>query len=162
MSRVARFVSFSFIAVCIAGSAQAFQCGPEESEEIQFQKASAVIFVRVKSSELVEISRDGEAYEFTIAQYKIIESFKGENTGDGKVIDHPVGPGTGFIGLVSGIYYLFFLLDEANIQGIPIVNICIRKLSTFNPAATGVKARLAILRKLAEQYPTREIIKTPR
>ena len=70
-------------------------------------------------TELVETSFDGHMFSMVRGEYETIETFNGEDSDGGDVLDNPVGIGTGMLAFIPGVYYVFFFVDEAVHLGMP-------------------------------------------
>ena len=138
------------LSLTVALNVYGFQCSENDTDENLFQNSYSVFLAEVIKTELEIISKGNESAKFIKAYYRTIETFKGKKTKDGELLDHPLGYGSGFVGLMPGIYYVFFLEKETTLNGLPMVNICTTKLATLNLDGTEPRKYLEKLRQLKQ------------
>ncbi|WP_154223411.1 hypothetical protein [Marinicella rhabdoformis] len=143
MKKIIATITFSLISSLSFG----FQCGPEKSEKEKFKEAKSVLLFQVVATELKTTEFDGQEVGYSQATYRLIESFKGSEEKEGKVVE-VLGYGTGLVGLIPGIYYLAFLGESNEYAKYPWLTICDVELSTFNIEGTEVEKKLEKIRAL--------------
>jgi hypothetical protein len=153
-------------------AARAFSCLQDESElESLYRKADSVVYVRLLRTELAEVPTDDAyfrngyvlrsepegvsdadvTFSHVRGEYETIETFKGPNSDTGAVVDMPLGIGTGYVGLIPGVYYVFFFFnDETFFDGTPMTNMCWAKPTVF-PERDDVQEYLEEIRALREK-----------
>ncbi|GAB2524101.1 hypothetical protein [Microbulbifer agarilyticus] len=127
MKNIIATITFSLISSFSFG----FQCGPEKSEEEKFRDAESVLLFQVTATELKTTQFDGQELKYSQATYRVIESFKGSQEKEGKVVE-VLGYGTGLVGLIPGIYYLAYVGENNEYARYPWLTICDVEMSTFN------------------------------
>ena len=119
----------------------AFQCPPGQTEATLFQQAESVVFARVIRTELDKLSGPDGEVEIIRATYRQHQTLKGRPPVEGQVFEVP-GYGSGMVGLVPGIYYVFYLAPLREASGMSWVNTCNIGLNTLNPNAKQVREQL--------------------
>jgi len=139
---------FFLLSLAVAVNVYGFQCNDNDTDENLYKNSYSVFLAEIVKTELEIISKGNESAKFVKAHYRTIETFKGKENKEGELLDYPLGYGTGFVGLMPGIYYVFFLEKEATLNGLPMVNICTTKLATLNLEGKEPKKYLEKLRQL--------------
>ncbi len=136
-----------------SGALWAFQCPPDETEEVLVARATQVLLVRITATELVEVTEGGERFELPRSEYRLLEALKGTASDTGYVYDMPVGYGTGFVGLLPGVFYLLVLDQENSHDGVPFVDPCALPIATANLEGTQPRAILKRIRSYLTAAP---------
>lgn len=140
-----RYLLFS--ALLFPCLAQAMSCGPEETLQQRFEKADSVLAIQIVSTELKNMKFHDDEIGISIATYQLVESFKGSEEAQGKVIEL-IGYGTGMVGLIPGIYYFVILGGNNGSFDFPLVHMCNTLGSTMNIEGTESLKKLEELRAL--------------
>ena len=107
----------ALLAILLAASAlrtQACSLPEPPSEEAKFEQAKEVFLARiVRVEETGTSARIGTSETSTVqGTYKLIEVFKGEPKDNGTVLDFVFTPGNCSLGIMPGLYYVFFIRPE--------------------------------------------------
>lgn len=153
-------IIFSILTLVWSISASAFVCSEDNSIENQYKNAEHVFLAYVLETRLEPalakqiinphaMKNNTEAPKLISADYQIIEEFKGKLSSFPRLVEL-LGLGTGYVGLIPGVYYVVFLPKP--VPGIPEgyqgVNICNVPLAHEHLHNAGFQSELSKIRAL--------------
>lgn len=115
-------LAFGIVLALAAPPADACSRRHHPTDEQLFDEATHVFVARVVSTQLKRLrgrecevgDLDDDDCEYVEARYELAESLKGSPGRRGKVRDLVFGPGNCSLGLLAGIYYVFYLDSDHN------------------------------------------------
>jgi hypothetical protein len=109
-----RAALFAIVPALFAFRAGACSLPEPPSEEAKFAQAKEVFLARmVRVEETGKSERIGTSEVKTVqGTYKLIETFKGEPKDNDTVLDFVFTPGNCSLGIMPGLYYVFFIGPE--------------------------------------------------
>ena len=117
MSQSAAMPVMAVLSACLLfAPLRAAACSVEEriSDEEKFARAKEVFLARVIRVEEAATPARWGSVEFKAVQgtYKLLEVFKGEPKDGDTVLDFVFNPGNCSLGIMAGLYYVFFIRPE--------------------------------------------------
>jgi hypothetical protein len=102
------------LALLCAARAEACSIRDLATEEEKFARAKEVFLARVvRVEETGKAERIGGGEVRTVqGTYELVETFKGEPKDGDTVLDFVFNPGNCSLGIMAGLYYVFFVLPE--------------------------------------------------
>jgi hypothetical protein len=125
----------SLLTLVLPSISWSMTCAPDEGIKQRFNDADSVLLIEVTSTKLKKLKYDEEEVKYSLATYKLVESFKGSTKKTGKVVEI-LGYGTGMVGLIPGIYFFVFLDNDTGMFNYSPVHMCNTLGGTLNIEGT--------------------------